>query len=148
MEKAGRYLARRPHSRAELRHRLAPLAGESDVEATLDRLTELKLLNDPEYAYNLGFRRSSREGWGPLRIHQELLRHQIPPDVIELTVERILRENPEEVVLAAYLDRHRRKSGIPSDPKEIRRLIQHLQRRGFHDDVILTALRRNIPEAL
>jgi regulatory protein len=148
MEKAGAYLARRPRTRAELRRLLAPLAGESEIETALDRLAELKLLNDAEYAYNLGFRRSTQEAWGPLRIRQELLRRQIAPDVVELTVARILRENPEERVLAGYLDRHCRQSGIPADPKGIRRLVQHLQRRGFHDDAILKALRRNIPEAL
>ncbi len=46
LNKAGAILGRRPHSRGELRLKLLRYGAETEVEAALDRLQELNLLND------------------------------------------------------------------------------------------------------
>ena len=49
-ERALRCLAQREHSRTELAHKLGKLGSEEEVDAELDRLTELGLLSDVRFA--------------------------------------------------------------------------------------------------
>jgi regulatory protein len=148
MLKAGRHLARRQLSRSELASRLLREAGEAEVRAVLDRLEQVNLLNDAEYAYNLGFRRITQDGWGPLRIRHALLRRGIPSSLADLVLERVRREAGEERVLREYVERHCRRGGPPADARGLRRLVAHLKRRGFHDSAIQDVLRNMVPDIL
>jgi regulatory protein len=147
MSKAGALLARRAHTRGELREKLLRFADEPEVEATLGRLEELNLLNDREYAYNFASRRSRHEGWGPLRVRQALLRRRVAPDLVEHALRRVMEE-AGDTALREYVEKHCRKTGWPQDRRGIQRLIGHLRRRGFHEDSILNALRLLIPAAV
>jgi regulatory protein len=145
LRKAGSFLSRRPHSRGELRQKLARRAEPADIEAVLVRLDELHLLNDEEYAYNFAFRRSEQDGWGPMKIRAELMQRQIPPELIDRAIERVQQEIDSETALKTCWEKIIRKEGVPGDRKAARRLIQKLRRRGHGDDVIIRLLRRHIP---
>ncbi len=145
MRRAGSLLRRRAYSRAELAEKLSRFAGPDDLRGVLDRLQELDLLNDARYAYNLAFQRLTEDGWGPLKVREALQARKLASELIEAALERIRQEVGFEPILTNYLDRHCRRSGIPSDPKGIQRLFQHLRRRGFPDDQIYNVLRRNTP---
>jgi regulatory protein len=144
MEKAGRLLARRAYARGELAQRLARAADAEAVAAVLDRLAQLGLLNDANYAYNFGFQRVAREGWGARRVRGDLIARRVEPEVADAALARVFEAVGEEESLAAYLDRYSRKRGWPSDRPGIRRLVMHLERRGFPDEVIYRSLRRRI----
>ncbi len=148
LARGGRLLGRRPYSRAELRLKLLPLAAEADVDSALDRLEELNLLNDADYAYNFAFRRASQEGWGPLKLRQALQRRRIAPDLVESTLDRVGREVEANVALREYVERRCRRSGWPADRRGIQKLVDHLRRRGFHEESIVSALRHLIPPAV
>jgi regulatory protein len=142
MARSGRLLGRRAYGRAELGLRLAPLGEPAEVEAVLDRLEALGLLNDAGYAYDFGLHRLTREGWGPRRIRRELIERRVAPEVVDAALARLASEIGEEEALAAYLRRWTAKHAWPADRRAGRRLVAHLGRRGFSGDVIHRSLRR------
>ncbi len=147
MTRAGRLLSRRSYSRGELRRKLAHLAEEGCVEQVLDHLEELNLLNDSDYAYNFALCRMKQDGWGPLKVLQSLMRREVAQALAESAIDRIRQENDESALLQEYVERHCRKIGMPQDLKGIRRLVSHLNRRGFQEEIIFKALREQIPAA-
>jgi regulatory protein len=148
LKKAGTLLARRAYGRGELRDKLCKLAEAVEVEVVLDRLEQLNLLNDADYAYNFAFYRIAQDGWGPAKVHDSLLRRRVEPRTIERALERVQSELGDESALADYIRKHCGKKGLPADPKDVRRLILHLRRRGFEEKNIFSALRQMIPAAL
>ncbi|HYK89706.1 MAG TPA: RecX family transcriptional regulator [Acidobacteriota bacterium] len=147
LNKAGSLLSRRSYSRGEMRAKLAKFAESDDIEATLDGLEALNLLNDAEYAYNFAASRIAQNGWGPIKVRHSLLRRHVAPDIVEGALERVRRESGDEIVLRVYLDRHCSKTGLPRDRQGIQKLVNHLRRRGFGDALIFSTLRRVIPDA-
>jgi len=148
LKKAGALLARRAYSRGELRDKIARIAGNPQVESVLDRLEQLNLLNDADYAYNFALYRIKQEGWGPAKVHDSLLRRHVVPAIIEQALERIRHELGDESALVEYMRKHCGKQGPPADPKNIRRLILHLRRRGYDENIIFSALKRIVPAAV
>jgi regulatory protein len=147
LSRAGRLLARRAYSRGDLQDKLRRMGDDFTVEQALARLEDLNLLNDAEYAYNLATHRMKVEGWGPIKVKDALLRRHVAPDLAESAIERVLGEVGDEAVLEAYVEKSRRTAGLPQDRKEIRKLVQRLRQRGFHEDTIRSFLRRRIPAA-
>ncbi len=144
-KKATRLLARRAYSRAEMRLKLLNFADSAKVEAVLERLDDLKLLNDAEYAYNFAFYRVTRQGWGPEKIIHSLRRHKVQESDINNALVRLRVEIGEDYGLSDYLRRYSAKRDLPNDPKGVRNLVKHLLRRGFRHSSILDALKRVLP---
>jgi regulatory protein len=145
MKRAAALLAKRAYSRGELRKKLSAVGQNPLIEETLDRLQQLNLLNDPEYAYNIALHQMRQVGYGPARVKETLLRCDVDPDVIKQAIERALNEADIETFLIEYVEKHCKKQGLPGDPKEIQKLVFHLLRRGFDENQISGALRRIIP---
>ena len=145
MQKAGALLARRPYSTGELRAKLQKLGTEEEVETTLARLESLGLLNDVEYAYNFASWRIKEMAWGGAKVHHSLVRRHVPPRLAESAIDRVHREISEDLVLSRYLDKLRKRSGMPKDRKAIQKLASHLRSRGFQEDRIWNALHERIP---
>jgi SOS response regulatory protein OraA/RecX len=143
--KAASLLARRSYSIGEMRSRLLEIADAPAVETVLDRLVKLKLLNDEDYAYNFAFSRVGRDGWGPEKIRDALIRRQVPASTTGLAIERVRALVGEDFGLADYLDKYFVKRGLPRNAKETRRLITHLRRRGFHRNSIDRILNQLLP---
>jgi SOS response regulatory protein OraA/RecX len=147
LNKAGRLLARRPCSRGELASRLLKTDDPATVGLALQRLEELNLLNDPEYAYNFASRRIRAGNWGPARVRQALIERHVASDVVESAIERAYGSAGEEAVLEAYLNSCWRSRRPPSDVPGIRKLVAHLRRRGFQEESIRRLLRTRVPAA-
>jgi regulatory protein len=145
LKRAAALLAKRAYSRGELRKKLAQLEQDPLVEKTLDRLEHENLLNDREYAYNLALHYIQERGWGPAKVKEDLLRRDVDPDVSKQAIEHVLNEADIETFLAGYIAKRCKKPGSKTDPKEIRKLVLHLIRRGFDENQIFSALRRIIP---
>jgi regulatory protein len=148
LKKAGALLARRPYTRGKLRDKLLAITGESAVEPVLDRLEQLNLLNDADYAYNFALCRIQRNGWGPAKVQRSLLHRQVGQTTIENALERIRGETGSDSALADYVQKYYRTRGVPANPKEIRKLITHLLQRGFNEESILSELRQTIDGAI
>jgi len=148
LKTAGALLARRAFSRGELRNRLAKAGRDHEIEAVLDRLEQLNLLNDADYAYNFALCRTRDEGWGPAKVRDSLLRRGVSPETAAAAMQRVGDETDARAALTQYLRKHCAKTGAPSGPVAVRRLVLHLRRRGFDDDAIRGALKQTVPAAL
>jgi regulatory protein len=131
-----RYLARREHSRAELRAKLLPHveAGE-DADAVLDELERRNWLSDARAAEQMVNVRRPR--FGAQRIAHELRQKGIAEDLIGNALPHL-----RETELEAAREVWQRKFGAPpQDQKEKARQVRFLQSRGFALDVILQVLK-------
>jgi regulatory protein len=144
-KKAGALLARRAYSRGEIRQKLLKAADAPLVETVLDRLEELKLLNDREYAYNFALYRVGPQGWGPEKIREALYRHRISESDISAALDRIRSAVGEDYAVGEYLKRLFSKKGTPRDSSELRNLVGHLHRRGYDQNSIIGALKQTLP---
>jgi len=145
MRKAGALIARRPYTRGELQARLAGQGDQQQVVSVLDRLEQLNLLNDADYAYNFAGRRMRQEGWGPEKVRASLLHRQISDHIADAAIERVRLEIGETGALESYLDRYSRARPLPGDPRGVSKLVLSLRRRGFARETIREVLRRRIP---
>ncbi|MGH2693466.1 MAG: regulatory protein RecX [Actinomycetota bacterium] len=144
MERAGKWLALRPRTRAELGGRLLDSGFAPDVvDAALSRLQELGLVNDLEYA----------RSW----VEERIARRPVGGDALvhELTGKGIERETAEQAVAEVAGDETERAREAASSllPKVARyplsdqgaRLLQNLLRRGFPEEVAVEAVRAVLP---
>jgi regulatory protein len=138
MSRAGRVLARRPHSRAELAKKLGD---SSQVGPVLDRLTELRLLDDADFARRWVEERSSRRGRRAL-LH-ELYSKGIDREVAEAAVERVGvdEESGAQDLAARYLRR------VASKPPKAQAASMQamLLRRGYSYEAIQKAIASVLP---
>ncbi len=141
-----RLLARREHSRAELRRKLCRGGRpEALVERVLEALAREGLQDDRRFAE--AYLRSRRErGYGPLRVAVELRQRGVDRELVE----RVLAEEGEaEGPWAAVLERARRQrfgAARPRDEAERARQARFLQQRGFPLALVLEALGEAAPE--
>jgi regulatory protein len=147
MKKAGLMLSRRSYSRGELRMKLAKMTGDSEIESVLNRLEQLNLLNDADYAYNFSVYRIRREGWSPAKVRDSLFRRHLSQAIIESALERVRNELGDEFALIECIKKRWGKQAPPTSPKDIQKLILYLRRRGFDEDAIFCALKRMLPAA-
>lgn len=140
-------LARRAHSRGELEEKLLAKAKVEEVRVVLSRLEELNLLNDERYAYNFALWRMQQDGWGPAKALHFLLRRRVEAPLARSAVERVRHELGDTTLIQDYLNKHWNRRAAPNDRQSIQKLISRLQRRGFQEETIYSALRQIIPAA-
>ncbi len=129
------YLARREHSRAELRLKLIAKGGEPhDVDALLDRLADRRLLSEERFIEGLVHRRAGR--FGAARIRQELRSHQLDPEHIEASV-AALRATEFDRAREVWRKRFREPSASREDKL---RQMRFLASRGFSAEVVRRVL--------
>ena len=163
MERAVGLLAQRPMSRKELLDKLsAPprqkrekypydkldegpdlelLQRQREVlreraEGVADRLAELGLLDDGEYARTV-VRHYAAKGYGPRKIRDELYRRGVPREFWEEALEE--RETDESQL--EKLARHKLRGAEPTR-ENLKRVSDYLARRGYGWDEISSALDR------
>jgi regulatory protein len=146
MQKAGNFLARRAYSRGELQDKLLEFAEREQVAIALDRLENLNLLNDADYAYNFALCRIERQGWGPAKVLNSLLKRHVHQTDIDSAMARIESEGTTESSLDFSVKQYCRKKGRPSSLKDIRKMIAHLHRHGFEEEDIFRVLKEAVPD--
>ena len=136
-------LARREHSRAELRGKLLAggdrdTAAAAEVDATLDELAALGYLSDARFATAITQKKSA--GFSKRAIGATLKASGVSSDVALDALERV--ELDDSVTLVALW--RRRFGRAPANDKEKARQIRFLQSRGFSLSAIFKLL-RNTP---
>ena len=131
-----RYLARREHSRTELRSKLLPYVQESDdLDAVLDDLIRRDYLSDARAAEQMINQRRRR--FGTQRITHELRQKGITDVLIDDAIPQL-----KATELETARDVWQRKFGIPpQDQKEKAKQARFMQSRGFSMDIIFKVLR-------
>jgi regulatory protein len=147
-KKAVALLARRAYSRWEICEKLLGMAEKSIVDIVLDRLEQLELLNDRDYAYNFALYRVGREGWGPEKIRRALsMRHVSAPDISN-ALEQIRLLVGDDYALREYLKKYLAKKGMPENKSGVRNLITHLIRRGYNRNSIVSVLKQTLAKGM
>lgn len=145
-EDATRALARRGLSTAELRSALLR-AGHpgAAVAEELTRLESIRLLDDAELATDLVERLRARKGLGREALRAELARRRLAPEAIAAALADAGDDDPELAREAARA-RATRLRGLDPDTA-MRRLMGHLQRKGFSSALAARAAREALGPA-
>jgi regulatory protein len=123
----------RPRSAAELRDRLRRKGFEPEpIEQSVDRLVELRLVDDDAFARYWVEQRQLMHPRGPGALRDELRRKGVDPHVIAQVLDDeelvgVASEQAEQVARAAL----RKYAGAPDYATFARKLGGYLQRRGF-----------------
>ena len=141
-QRALRIIGARPMSSKELFDRLKE-KGETpeNAEQTVHWLTDLRLLNDADYAA-MCVRHYAAKGYGPGKIRNEFYRRGIPKDLWD----EALLAMPEQDDQIDHLLRKKLHSPA-SSRDELRKAADYLYRRGFHRDEIQAAIQRYCDES-
>ena len=135
--RAMRFLARREHSREELRRKLAASVAEGDdVEAVLDDLAQRGWLSDARFA-EASIRAKARR-YGPLKLAHALRAKGVDDGTIAAGFRAAAADG------ASSVDRvwRSRFRDAPGDEREKARQVRFLQGRGFALDDILKFLKQ------
>ena len=134
--RAMRLLARREHSRDELRRKLSRIASEGDdVEAVIDSLAAKGWLSDARYAEQAV--RAKARRFGPLKVAHALRVKGVADETIAAAFQAAGADG------AADMERvwKSRFSQQPQNDRERARQVRFLQGRGFPLDDVLKFLR-------
>ncbi|MDR2209650.1 MAG: recombination regulator RecX [Azoarcus sp.] len=132
-ERALRYLSRRDYSRAELVRKLTPYGTHEEIEALLDRMSELSLQSDSRMAES--WVRCNKDRFGRTRLQHELARRGLARELIEETLADMTDEF--ERARAVWQSRY---SAAPIDAREWARQTRFLLARGFAAEVVRAVL--------
>jgi regulatory protein len=136
-QKALGLLVRREHSRRELKRKLTDRGAEPErSEAALDRLAELGYQDDDRFARALARTRAAA-GYGPQRIRAELGTHALTAEQIAVALDACETDWPSA---AGELAKRRYPGAKLADPKQRRKAIDFLLRRGFDHASAFAAL--------
>jgi len=131
-------LARRGHSEAELRQKLAAKGFSSGaIDEIVRRLTGLGYLDDARFAQQWAESAVRNcKGYGT-RLRLELQRRGIAVEIIERVLAEIATDHAEPAMVKALLAwKFADFAFHQATPREQRRVLQYLQRRGFSTAVI------------
>lgn len=133
-------LARREHSRQELRDKLSRRADDdiSHLETVLDELGAQGLQSDARFAEAYA-RSRVRRGYGPVRIRFDLQARGVDKALIESALDEL---DADWFELAFYALCKRFGTAPPDDFKDKARRGRFLQQRGFSGDTVSAALDR------
>lgn len=130
-------LSRRPYGVKELIKKLCEKGHEKDAsQKACERLLELGLLNDEEYARILSDDLINRKNYGVKRVKQELAFRGISREIIENTIDS-LDNNAENRIILVIKKKYLNKL---NDEKGRKRAIDGLLRLGFSYSEIKSAL--------
>ena len=136
-------LTRHDASEGEIRAKLvAKGLDEEDVEAELDRLRRVGLLDDAAFAARLIDRLRERKGLGDQAIRSTLRGRLVPQDVIDVVLAEQAEdeETTADRLQDAANDRARKLGSLTFTVAE-RRLTAYLMRKGYSGSSVRTAVR-------
>ena len=147
-QKAYRLLSLRSHSEKELEKKLREKGFPAVViKETLEKLHDLKYLNDASFAVSLARNLAVNKLWGNKKIALNLREKGIATDLIDLSMEQARQELPEEEAIEALIKKKAAKKKLTAfDVKEKQRIFQSLMGRGFPPGLILNKLGKKAEE--
>lgn len=135
-QKALELLTFRAHSKKELENKITRTVGESAAQEAVEKMEELGLVNDLEFAKSYSLELAQRKYYSAKRIEFELIQKGIEKDIIDKVFEDIYIDE-EQNINAALSKKH---LSMPLDEKTKRRTIAWLQRLGYGLGQIISAI--------
>jgi regulatory protein len=144
-EYAVKCLGVRGYSTGDLKSKLRMRAASPpDVDATIERLTGIGYLNDQRFAESYASTRVENEGFGRMRVLNDLRARRVSGSMAEQAVDRALKGKSEAELIATYIERRMPSvatGGKIEDEKKLAAAYRRLRRAGFTSGPILTALK-------
>ncbi len=147
-QKAYRLLSMRPHSEKELERKLREKGFPAAVvKEALEKLLDLKYLNDASFAMQWARNLATNKLWGNRKIIASLQEKGVPARLINDAVASARQDMTEENAIAILIKkRTARKSTGLMNVKEKQRIFQSLMGRGFPPGLILHQLGKSAEE--
>ena len=146
MDAALSYLTGRMRTVREVEEKLDDLQyGEGDILATVERLKELGLLNDAEYAREFVRSRLATKPVSRQKLYLHLRTHRVPEELIQ----EALNEVPSETESSNALEvarKYWRQMGALEETVRRERVLRRLTSRGFTTEASLSAIRQAAEE--
>ena len=147
MDAALSYLSARMRTVREVEDKLDDLQyGEGDILVTVERLKELNLLNDEEYAREFVRSRLATKPVRRQKLYLDLKNHKVP----EAWIQTVLNELPEETEADNAREvaiKYWRQMSAIEEPVRRERVLRRLMSRGFSTEASLAAIRQAAEEA-
>ena len=143
-QKAYRLLSLRPHSEKELEKKLREKGFPAVVvKETLEKLHDLKYLNDASFANQWARNLVVNKLWGNKRVIASLREKGVAADLINLSIEKAREELSEEEAIEILIKKKATRNKLSAfDIKEKQKIFQSLMGRGFPPGLILNKLGR------
>jgi regulatory protein len=152
-QKAFRLLLVRSRSTEELRSKLQERGFEASViKKVIDRLLDLKYLDDEAFAKGWARNLAANRLWGDRKIKVSLREKGIPREFIDQALIEAREEIEERKAIEKIIKKKYGKNNLSAinltaiAVKEKRRLIQNLMGRGFPPDLIFDVLEKSKEE--
>lgn len=144
LERAGRYLAQRPRTAHEVRAKLGSCGFEqAPIAAALERLEELGLVDDLDFARRFIAERTASRGRSVALVVEELSAKGIAPEIAERAAGEAGIDAESHAAQVA-LGLARKLAGLPLEG-QARRLHAMLLRRGFAPEEATAGVRAVLP---
>ena len=141
MDAALSYLTGRMRTVREVEDRLDELQyGEGDILITVERLKELNLLNDEEYAREFVRSRLATKPVSCQKLYTDLRAHHVPEELIEAALDALPEETESDNALEVARKFWRQMSGLEQGARR-ERVLRRLMSRGFSTEASLAAIR-------
>lgn len=148
MDAALSYLTNRMRTVREVEEKLDEMQyGEGDVLAVVERLKELNLLNDEEYAREFVRSRLATKPVSRQKLRMDLKTHKVPEELIEAA----LNELPDGIEADNALEvaqKYWRQMSALEEHVRRERVLRRLTSRGFGTEASLAAIRQASEEEL
>ncbi|HWF10153.1 MAG TPA: regulatory protein RecX [Bryobacteraceae bacterium] len=147
-------LGTRAYSSGDLKAKLRQRAAQpSDIDRIVARLEDHGYLNDRRFADSYAAARVEKDGFGRIRVLQDLRAHRVSGALAEQAVEQAVGDKSEAELIDAFIERRMPAAisdGPIEDDRKLAAAYRKLRRAGFGSGAILTALKRRAqhPELL
>jgi regulatory protein len=137
-ERAGKLLAAKQRSVAELRERLLEGRGatETIVDTVIDRLREYGYLDDARFAHSYASLRVQQRPVGRQRLQRDLWLKKIDKATVDAALDQVFAATPEADMIDRAIEKRVRLRGKPKNRAEARKLFDHLLRQGFAFELV------------
>ena len=142
-QRAGKLLAAKQRSVAELRERLLEGRGATAavVEEVIERLREYGYLDDARFAHGYASLRVQQRPIGRQRLERDLRMKQIDKATVDAALDQVFETTPEEGMIDRAIEKRIRLRGRPQTRADAKKLFDHLLRQGFAFDLVSEKVR-------
>jgi len=142
-QRAGKLLAAKSRSVAELRERLLEGSGatRAAVEAVIERLREYGYLDDAKFAHSFASLRVQQRPIGRRRLERDLWMKKIDKATADKALDQVFESTPEEEIIDRAIEKRVRLRGKPKTRAEAKKLFDHLLRQGFAFELVSEKVR-------
>lgn len=133
-------LSLRAHGTEELRRKLLRKGEAQEVEEVIAELLKKRYLDDLEFAVLRARSSCINKRWGRLRISLDLKNLGVDDRIIEISLEKVLAELPEEESLRKVISIYQKLRGKPATIKDVKKLFDHCIRLGYAPELVRNQL--------